>query len=255
MPTGKEVAVIDMSEFAIMKYNKTEFQELIDANIPGMKISDADLDRIHMPTGGMTVWTVPGPGGEEMPKELIGVIVHSHTRRVFWGRAYGTDQGEPPTCSSRDGETGHPLDLDAARRENYGGVCFSCPKNDWNSSEKDESRAKACQERRFIYMLLPGSLLPSKIDISTANVRFSKKYLISLMNHGLKASQVITGIALTKTTSKTGFDYSQPVFRMIGPVPPTAIQAINDYVDTWVPMLKAAAQEAVVERDQEEAAD
>src|SRR5688500_11912452 len=97
------IAVIDPKGFSVLEPN-SEAAELIRANTAGEEVGVGDLDRIRVPTGGGTLWTVPTIEGEKSERELVGIIVHVARRRAYWSDPSPT--GNPPDCSSRDCITG-----------------------------------------------------------------------------------------------------------------------------------------------------
>ena len=70
-------------------------------NLGGEAVTPRDLNRIHVPLGGSTIWTVAeGDGEETAHKVLAGIIVHIARRRAYWSRS--EPSGDPPDCSSSD---------------------------------------------------------------------------------------------------------------------------------------------------------
>src|SRR5438105_3518535 len=72
---------------------------VITENLGGDKITERDLDRIKMPSGGGLAWEVPGLGDQpDSEKTIEGVIVYHKTTRAYWPGDY-EGGNEPPQCS------------------------------------------------------------------------------------------------------------------------------------------------------------
>jgi hypothetical protein len=61
--TDQELVIIEPSEYAIVKTDSSQLQQIIRDNIGG-QIGAFDLDRCKVPAGGGTNWELPGmPAG------------------------------------------------------------------------------------------------------------------------------------------------------------------------------------------------
>lgn len=121
--------------------------ELIQENLKHQPLSFHLFDMVKSPSGGSTVFSVPGLSGEEAEKELTGIILDYMTPRAYWATSDPVE-GMPPTCLSKDS-------LISAD----GKVCAHCPCNDFGSKD-GESNAKACKESVLLFLLRPGSVFP-----------------------------------------------------------------------------------------------
>ena len=149
-----------LGDYAIAQMATGEVAEIIRENIGNGTIGQFDLDRIKIPAGGATVWSVPTLEGDEPAKELLGVIVHFQDQRAYWAESFGKGGGgSPPDCSSLDMQVG------VGRP---GGDCSRCPFAQYGSAVRDdgsEGRGQACRSIRALYLLLPNSVLPTMISI------------------------------------------------------------------------------------------
>src|SRR5262245_7669139 len=94
-------------------------QAAIAANIGSGGLSEFDLTRIKIPSGGGLQWPVPSLEGEIMESVIEGVIVLVCATRAYYSQPMSEGSGNhPPDCSSSDGisGTGKP-----------GGHCALCP--------------------------------------------------------------------------------------------------------------------------------
>lgn len=169
----------------------------------GMEFS---MDRIKMPSGVSKFFTVPGDGEDEQQvTEIVGIILHSHPSYAFYRTAY---QGgsNPPDCGSFDGKTGIG---------NPGGNCRECPHNRFGSG--GDGQGKACQNRKMLYILQEGELLPMMLSLPVGSVRKFEDFVKLWFAKHLKfPHHFVTRITLKKAhSSTTNRDFSQAVFQRV----------------------------------------
>ena len=111
-----------------------------------------------------------------------------------------TGGNNPPDCGSFDGITGIG---------DPGGLCKKCPYNEFGSGENG---AKACKNRRRIYVLREGELFPLLLSLPTGSLKEFTKYLKRLLSKGKKSNMVVTSFSLKKAANKGGVTYSQAHF-------------------------------------------
>jgi hypothetical protein len=158
------------------------------------------FDRVKIPAGGATAFEIPGDDDDtEMVKEIKGVILLHHPAYAYYRDKY---QGgsNPPDCGSFDGVngTGDP-----------GGLCAECPYNRFGSGE---GQAKACKNRRMLYILMENEMFPVTLSLPTGSLKEFTKYVKRQLSKGRKLSRIVTRISLKKATSASGILYSQAVF-------------------------------------------
>lgn len=161
---------------------------------------DFQLDRIKFAAGGTTILELPGDSEEpEMTKSLSCVILYNHPAYAYYMDRY---QGgsNPPDCGSFDGVTGIG---------NPGGSCNSCPYNTYGSGE---GKAKACKNRRMLYILREGEVFPMMLNLPTGSLKEFTNYMKRLLTKGRRINQVVTKISLRRVSSKSGIDFSQAQF-------------------------------------------
>lgn len=106
---------------------------LIHENLKDQPLTYQMFDVVKSPSGGSTVFTVPGLTGEEAEKELTGVILDYTLPRAYWDTSDPVE-GTPPTCLSHNSLVSES-----------GKSCARCPFNDYGSKD-GETGAKACKE-------------------------------------------------------------------------------------------------------------
>lgn len=241
---GKELVVVEPTNYVAVKMN-VDVTEVIRTNLGNVKISALDLDQIKIPAGGGKIWTYETIDGEEDAKAIEGIIVFTTTTRVYWETSYEeSGGGSPPDCVSIDMIHG---------RGNPGGLCPQCPLSEFKSAPprkgQDESRAQACQERRFVFIVLPIAALPYVINLPPTSLNPSKRYLLRLASSGIKFHERITRVELEPDKSADGHKFSKAKFSVAGPV--SNPEFWEDYSKKIAPMLQATAEEMATDMEQE----
>jgi hypothetical protein len=242
---GKEMVLAE--KFDVVAAS-AELKEILEVNLGGEVIDDGLLDRVKVPAGGSTFWTVlDDMDDEQTVKELRGIILHSRMVRAFW-RGEFTGTGGPPDCYSDDMETGIG---------DPGGECAICPLNEFGSDPNKEGRAKACAEKRILFVLMcheDGNvdLLPTVIKVPPGSLRASKKYLFKLSTKAKrKMWGVVTTFSLEKDRNPQGQDFSRIVFKMRQPLDAPKTEAMSQYREKLMPILDQAASQMMKQSDDE----
>ena len=189
------------------------------------------FDRIKIPAGGSTAFEIPGENDEtEMVKEIRGVILHNHPAYAYYRVKY---QGgsNPPDCGSFNGVQGIGFP---------GGLCAECHYNQFGSGE---GQAKACKNRRMVYILMENELFPMVLSLPTGSLKEFTKYVKRQLSKGRKLSQIVTKISLKKASSASGIAFSQAVFtfdRVLDAAERAAISPIVEQVKEYAAGLTIA---------------
>lgn len=199
------------------------FSELSGMNFLAEAMSDEcaglefSLDRVKIPAGGMTAFEVPTGDGEtsELEKEIDCVILLSHPANAYYRDVY-KGGSNPPDCGSFDGVTG-----------SSGQLCKTCPYNQFGSGE---GKAKACKNRRMLYILREHELFPMILNLPTGSLRPFTKYVQSLLTMRKRPHQVVTRISLRKANSSSSIEYSQAVFKCLRALTPEEQTGIDNMV-------------------------
>lgn len=162
---------------------------------------EGGFDRVKIPAGGATMFELPGDEADEPEavKEFSAVILYHHPVLQYYREKY-TGGSNPPDCGSFDGITGEG---------NPGGACAKCPLNQFGSGENN---AKACKNRRRIFLLREGELFPLILSLPTGSMREFSRYIKRLLSKGKKSNMVVTRFSLRKATNSSGIAYSQAQF-------------------------------------------
>ena len=187
-------------------------KEAMEDDCVGMEFG---LDKIKIPAGGMTAFEVPGDEDEpEMVKDITGVILFNHPAFAYYTDKY-TGGNNPPDCGSFDGVTGVGTP---------GGPCAECPFNKFGSGE---GQAKACKNRRILYIIREGEIFPMTLNLPTGSLKGFMKYVKRQLTKGRKLNGIVTKIQLKKATSQTGIAFSQAAFSFVRKLQPAEIASIN----------------------------
>ncbi len=168
---------------------------IIQENLKHQPLSLQFFDIIKSPSGGATVFSVPGLTGDEPAKELTGIILDYTTPRAYWDTPDPVE-GTPPVCFSAD-----------SLISSEGKPCSQCPFNTFGSKGSD-SNAKACKESVVLFMLRPDNIMPIVVRIPVTSKPVFLKYLTRLIGKMIPLSGVVTKITLEKATSRGGKPYA-----------------------------------------------
>lgn len=181
--------------------------DVIRENLKHQPLSFDLFDLVKSPSGGSTVFSVPGLAGDETAKELTGIILDYTTPRAYWDTADPVE-GTPPVCLSRNSII-----------SDDGKACARCPYNDFGSRD-GESNAKACKESVLLFLLRPDNILPLLIRVPVTSKPRFLKYVTRLVGTLTPVSGVVTKISLEKATSKAGKPYALFNFETVSVLDP-----------------------------------
>ena len=196
--------------------------EALTSELGGMDIS---FDRVSIPAAGGQAFEVPGelPGETDMVKDFSGVILFHHPMFTYYSERFNGGNNAPD-CGSYDGVTGVG---------NPGGTCASCPLNQFGSGENG---GKACKNKRRIYVLREGELIPILLVLPAGSMKEFAVYIKRLLAKGKKSNSVVTKFSLKKVTNASGIAYSQAQFavdRVLSAEELPFVQAMSDQVKSF----------------------
>ena len=204
--------------------------DIIRENLKNQPLSVDLFDIVKSPSGGSTVFSVPGISGDEAEKELTGIVLDYATPRAYWDTPEPVE-GTPPVCLSKNSVVSHD-----------GKVCARCPYNDFGSKD-GESNAKACKESVLIFLLRPNNILPLLIRVPvTSKVRFLK-YTARLAGNLTPISGVVTRITLEKAISKGGKPYALFNFEAVSVLNPEESARVKTYAKQFMEIVNVSEME------------
>ena len=92
------------------------------------------------------------------------------------------------------------------------GEIKSCADCEYNKFGSGKNGAKACKQKRRIYLLREGEALPTILSLPTGSLGEFSKYVMRLLSKGKKTNAVVTKFTLKKAQNSGGINYSQAVF-------------------------------------------
>ena len=218
-------AVAEQFNLAILD---TDSLDVVRENMAAEEFSAADLDRVSVPAGGSTMWEVNTPEGIQNVAEFKGVIVLATKGRSYWSAAFGSGEATPPDCASYDCVTGigEP-----------GGDCATCPFNQFGSAN-----GKACREKRTLFILQDGELLPTILNVPPSSIKALKSYMLRLTKSGTPLSGCVTAFSLSRAVSKSNIKYSSVNFQMAEKLDPARRAAVQDYIKSFGSTMERAGR-------------
>ena len=202
MAKNTATAIVPAADYAVMKHGVDALQEVIRANIGSGNLGPGDLERIKVPAGGGTTWTIPSLDGDIDTKEFDGVIVAWKTQRAYWKEKY-SGGSVPPDCASDDGITGSG---------DPGGVCEQCPYSQFESAtdEKGEKMpGQACKQIRLMAVVQKDDLVPVLLSAPPTSLANMRRYFLRLASRAKPFYAVVTRFTLVKAQSAGGITFSQ----------------------------------------------
>ena len=193
------------NEMTIMENNgymaaAIDMRDLFSEEMEGLRPS---FDRIKIPAGGGISYEVPGddPSNPDSVKEFKAVILYHHPIHSFYLDKF-TGGNNHPDCGSMDGKIG----VDAMTGECKN--CATCPHAKFGSGENG---GMACKQKRRVYLLREGEILPVILTVPTGSLKEFTKYVTRLLQKGKKSNSVVTKFTLKKVQNSTGITFSQVV--------------------------------------------
>jgi hypothetical protein len=221
MAAPKGTELVPFNEYSVAKVNATDLMEILQENVGGA-ITEFDLPRATVPTGGMTAWVLPSLDGEdEIVSSLDGVIVFHNNPRAYWHQSIDEGGGNnPPDCSSVDGKVGVG---------DPGGDCTVCPMAEWGSKDHGQSRGQACKQMKLVFLLRPESLLPMALFLPPTSIKPVREYLLGLASEGKHYSSAVTRFSLEKERSADGIEYAKVKLTRLSTLDDAQERSVRDY--------------------------
>lgn len=196
--------IMKEEDTAVTTYGATaNLGDLLAEEMDGLTPS---FERIRIPAGGGIAFEVPGddPENPDTVKEFNAVILYHHPIHCYYEEEY-TGGNNPPDCGSMDGHIGIEVSTGEIKQ------CDECPFSKFGSGKNG---AKACKQKRRIYLLREGESLPTLLSLPTGSLGEFSKYVMRLLSKGRKSNAVVTKFSLKKAQNSGGINYSQAVFAL-----------------------------------------
>jgi len=223
-----ELSMVDSGYVALA----TNAIGIISENLKNQPLSYQLFDVVKAPTGGITMFSVPGLSGDDIQKELTGIILNYTTPRAYWETSEPIE-GTPPVCYSRDSFTSFE-----------GKSCITCPYNEFGSKNGD-SNAKACKESVEAYLLRPDNIMPIIVRIPVTSKFIFQKYMTRLVSNMIPLCGVVTKITLEKVTSTGGQPYAKYNFEAVDTLSHEETANARSYGQKFAEMVNVAYETEV----------
>lgn len=230
-PDTSELPIALHSNYAALNSNALD---IIRDNLKHQPLTFDLFDLVKSPSGGSTVFSVPGLSGEEPEKELTGIILDYTTPRAYWDTPDPVE-GTPPVCLSPDSVVSHD-----------GKPCARCVYNDFGSKD-GESNAKACKESVLLFLLRPNNILPLLVRVPVTSKPRFLKYMTRLVGTLTPISSVVTKITLEKATSKTGKPYALFNFEAVSMLSPEESVQAREFARQFMEIVNLSEMTPVLE--------
>lgn len=204
--------------------------DIIRANLKSQPLTMQFFDVVKSPSGGSTVFSVPGLAGDEAEKELTGIILDYTTPRAYWDTPDPVE-GTPPVCYSPD-----------SLLSSDGKACAHCPYNTFGSKD-GESNAKACKESVALFLLRPDNIMPIIVRVPVTSKLIFQRYMARLIGKMMPLSGVVTRITLEKATSKGGKPYALFHFEAVSTLTPEETAKAREYANQFMDIVATAELE------------
>lgn len=192
-----------LENYALTVHGAENVLDILRENV-AEGLTQQSLERIKVPSGGAEVWEVINPltGKKEYEPEIEGVILAHVKQRVYWRENYEDSNGAPPDCSSPDSHIG---------RGDPGGRCMQCPLSQFGTARKGDKilRGQACQQRYVLFLLRPGSLLPTVVSAPPTSIRQVEGYMLRLAGAAKRHYGVVTLLGLEGDKNKDGTAFAK----------------------------------------------
>ena len=216
------------SDYIVLRSNALD---IIKENLKHNSLSRASIDTVKAPSGGSVVFTIPGLSGDEIQKELTGIILDYTTPRAYWDTPDPVE-GTPPVCYSLDSVISHD-----------GKACSRCEFNTHGSKNGGETNAKACKESVAIFLLRPDNIIPLIVRVPVTSKMLFLKYTTRLVSSLTPISGVVTRITLEKATSKQGKPYALYNFEAVSVLSPEEATTAKAFGTKFMEIVNAAELE------------
>lgn len=229
----------DFKAVAILGEQPGALAELIRENV-GEDITPFDLPRVKVPSGGGIFWGYETAAGPVSTPAIEGIIAHVHKSKSYWAVSLDdSTESTPPDCMSFDCITG---------QGNPGGDCARCPMNQYETAQKGSG--KACKDTADIFIITKTGIMPTVIQVPPTSLKSLKKYGITIMDGGMRLSDVVTKFTL-HSEKKAGKDTAIIDMSVAGPIPAEMKGFVASYKRDIVELLERSrpTAETVVSQD------
>jgi hypothetical protein len=200
------------SPYRALTIPEDEVQMVLRDNLGAGGLDRFSLTRTSVPTGGTTIWTIPGVRGNTGAEEIRGVLVGWADKRAFWKQEFKPSEVLPPDCASEDGIYG--VGVPGSGPNGQSESCDVCPLAQFGSHRG--GFGQACKMTRVLLMLRESGLLPLAIFAPPTSLASLRRYFLDLTSEGIPYHAIETSLRLEVKRAKSGYDVGEIKPRMVG---------------------------------------
>lgn len=225
-----ELATIPKGTYTLSTIVPDDLRQIVADNLGGTNdsFSEGDLARYKVPSSESIAFSYTKQDGtKDAVKTVRGVVVAHLPRRRYYSKPAGESNGVPPDCQSPDGNRG-----EGTIAAQFGGVCEACPMAQFGTSKKRDGsagRGQACQQRRALFIVTDGDILPAILELPPTSLSTWKTFLASLISARLSISAVETEITIATEKSKDGQEYAECRFKVARILEATDAAAMREF--------------------------
>jgi hypothetical protein len=210
--------------------------DAIQENMAGATISEANLTKLKVPSGGALFFEVPALEGPIPVKDLVGTIVYHRAGRAYFDTPFdqASDEERMPKCQSDDGLVGFGTP---------GGKCIECALSKYGSApgkNGQQGRGQACGQRQVLYMMRGEQMIPDLVVVPPTSLKVMADFLFKLATSGVKYYNALISLSLVKEKNQDGIEFGRLEPRYVRAL--TAPEAAH--AAQWNNLMKAVARDA-----------
>lgn len=221
---GGEIVVAGVSNYSMVK-SAVDFADTLEENLGDTEIGLFDLRVLKVPSGGGINWEIQdseAEGGLRSERFVEGVIVNIVDVRNYWKTGMDEEgaSNTPPDCFSYDlvNGFGEP-----------GGKCANCEFAKFGSGKNG---SQACKHNRLVFIMMEDSILPTIIKAPPTSIKPIKKYMMDLIQKGVKRYGVVTKFSLKKVTAQGKPAYAEIEMKAGDKISPDHIGDVQKAVES-----------------------
>ncbi len=238
MAKKKDTGLVPVSKYAIMQAG--DAAAVLKENLGGSQLTQADLTRVKMPSGGSLNFEVASIAGAKPVDRIEGICIGFQDVRVYWEKSPEEGGlGTPPDCVSEDTFSGRGIP---------GGSCTECRFAEFGSHPR--GAGQACAVRRLLFIVRPTDILPIVINLPPTSIAACKKFFMQLATEEMLSFwKVVMRIELEKASNAKGVAYAKATFTMASKVEPATIKNLHQSMEQFKVMFKRVAKEESISQD------
>jgi len=216
------------TDYPILTATK-DVSAIIKKNFGERKLNPNLLPKVHVCSGELVGFSLPTlDDAPHVVKEFIALCILQIDGRRYWAKDYGEDTKSPPDCVSDDLVHG---------RGSPGGLCASCPYSEWGSSQKG-GRGQACQDRKMLFLALPGDTIPSALNLPPTALGPVQAFFLQLAGKQIEYDRVFLKFTAAPAVNAGGQQYTSVKISRAGMLEEEYLQKWGKYCEDLIPFLR-----------------